>query len=125
MLAETLSQPLIFLMLGVYGFLSGVVFDASNFIWNLNNKNKKLRHFLDFFATIIVFNIFFMTIFKYNFGELRVYEFVVFFALFSLERFTLGKIVEKLFCWCYNIYINLTKKVNKIFKRKKNDKKSS
>lgn len=123
MLGETLSQPLIFLMLILFGFSSGIIFDICNFIWKMSKNNKILKHFLDFFGTIIVFLIFFICIFNFNFGELRFYEFLVFFTFFSLERFTIGKLVEKFIELCYNGFVKLVNKINQ--RGKKHDKKPS
>ena len=89
---------------------------------NVKN-NKILKHFLDFFGTIIVFLIFFICIFNFNFGELRFYEFLVFFTFFSLERFTIGKLVEKFIGLCYNNFVKLVNKINQ--RGKKHDKKPS
>ena len=123
MLGETLSQPLIFLMLILFGFSSGIIFDICNFIWKMSKNNKILKHFLDFFGAIIVFLIFFICIFNFNFGELRFYEFLVFFTFFSLERFTIGKLVEKFIELCYNGFVKLVNKINQ--RGKKHDKKPS
>ena len=123
MLGETLSQPLIFLMLILFGFSGGIIFDICNFIWKMSKNNKILKHFLDFFGTIIVFLIFFICIFNFNFGELRFYEFLVFFTFFSLERFTIGKLVEKFIGLCYNYFVKLVNKINQ--RGKKHDKKPS
>lgn len=123
MLGETLSQPLIFLMLILFGFSGGIIFDICNFIWKMSKNNKILKHFLDFFGTIIVFLIFFICIFNFNFGELRFYEFLVFFTFFSLERFTIGKLVEKFIELCYNGFVKLVNKINQ--RGKKHDKKPS
>lgn len=123
MLGETLSQPLIFLMLILFGFSSGIIFDICNFIWKMSKNNKILKHFLDFFGTIIVFLIFFICIFNFNFGELRFYEFLVFFTFFFLERFTIGKLVEKFIELCYNGFVKLVNKINQ--RGKKHDKKPS
>ena len=119
MLLETLSQPTIFLMLIIFGFLSGVFFDFSNFFWKTTNKNKNFKHILDFFSTLAVFFLFFLCIYVFNFGEIRAYEFFVFFSFFSIERFTFGKLVEKLIELCYN---NFNKLINKIHSRKKENK---
>ena len=123
MLNETLAQPLIFLMLILFGFASGIIFDISNFILKLCKNNKVLKHFLDFFACISVFGIFFLCIYTYSFGELRFYEFLVFFGFFSLERFSLGKIVEKIIEACYNAFVKLVNKINS--RRKRHDEKPS
>ena len=109
MLGETLSQPLILLMLILFGFASGIIFD--------------LKHFLDFFAVIFVFIIFFLCIYRFNFGESRFYEFLVFFLFLAIERFSVGKLVEKLIGLCYNAFIKFVNVVNK--RGKRNDKKSS
>ena len=123
MLEETLSQPLILLMLILFGFASGIIFDISNFIWKMAKNNKILKHFLDFFAVIFVFIIFFLCIYRFNFGELRFYEFLVFFLFLAIERFSVGKLVEKLIGLCYNAFIKFVNVVNK--RGKRNDKKSS
>ena len=124
MLGETLSQPLIVVFLILFGFLSGVVFDASNFIWSLCSKKKWLKHILDFFSTCIVFLIFFLTIYFFNFGEFRGYELLVFFIFFGLERFTLGKLLEKLFTWCYIKFTRFSNLVARKLQRKKKDDKN-
>ena len=125
MLLETLSQPLVFLMLIIVGFLSGIVFDFSNFIWKTTNKNKNFKHILDFFSTLIVFSLFFLCIYLFNFGEIRVYEIFVFFLFFSIQRLTLGKLVEKFIDLCYIKCNEIFKKINTRKKGKEDDKKSS
>jgi len=125
MLGETLGQPLIFLFLIIFGFASGFVFDALNFVWNLCSKKKLLKHFLDFVGIVLVFIIFFLVVYFINFGEIRAYELVVFFIFFGLERLTLGKLVEKFLTWCYIIFTRFSNLVAKKLQRKKKDDKNS
>lgn len=124
MLEETLAQPLILVMLMLFGFLSGVIYDASNSIWKLAGKNKIFRHFLDFFATLFVCAFFFLVVLKFNFGEFRLYEPLVFFSFLGLERITIGKIVEKFLDLCYKQFIRFTKFIQKK-RNKKDDQKPS
>lgn len=124
MLEETLAQPLIFVMLMLLGFLSGTIYDASNFVWKLAGQNKIFRHFLDFFATLLVCGVFFLTVLDFNFGEFRLYEPCVFFLLLGLERITIGKIVEKFLDLCYKQFVRFTKFIQKK-RNKKDDQKPS
>lgn len=118
MLGETLNQPMIFLNLLIFGFLSGMVFDALNFFWLLCGKNKVVKHFLDALGTMVVGTVFFLVVYMTNYGEIRLFEIVVFALMFFLERKTLSKLFDKVIGSCYNLFIKLTK-------RKKDDKISS
>ena len=55
MLYETLNQPLICLILLLVGFLSGFIYDISNFILFLCKNNFVIKIILDFISTILCF----------------------------------------------------------------------
>lgn len=105
MLFETLSQPKLLVILFLIGFLSGFVFDIINFIKFACNNNKITNIIFDFIGTLIDFAILFLTNLEINYGELRFFAISIFFIGFSLQRFTLGKILAKFFLWCYNVFI--------------------
>lgn len=121
MLYETLSQPLILLLLLIFGFASGIVFDFANFFFILSQKNKTFRFFLDLISMVLVGLIFFLLVLKINYGEIRFYEIVMFASALFVERVLIGKIVAKFFGLCYNFFVRFLEKL-KVFKKSKNDK---
>lgn len=111
MLYETLNQPIICLLLILIGFLSGFVYDISNYIVFLCKNNSVVKIIFDFLATICIFSIFYVSILNLDYGRLRLYHFLIFFIFLILERISLGKLIAKLIDICYNL---LTKMFNKI-----------
>lgn len=122
LLYETLSQPLIFAVISLIGFSSGLIFDLRNYICFLFAKNKIVSITLDVVATILVCLIFLIGNLYFNFGEFRVYVILAFIIGLLIERVTLGIIVGKICSWCYNKFRKL---VLKIYGRRENKKESS
>lgn len=102
LLGETLMQPLIFLLLLLIGFLSGLFFDFGNYIVFLCNKNKVVRVVFDVLISLVCCFIFFLSILSLSYGELRFYHILGFLLGVFLERKTLGKIIAKVSKYCYN-----------------------
>lgn len=113
MLFETLSHPQIFWYLALIGFLSGLFFDFSAYIVFLCKKNKVVKIVFDFFSTVAVFFIFYIAVSKIDYGSIRFYHLLAFLSFFTIQRITLGKIIAKLFDWCYNIFIRALQKISK------------
>lgn len=121
-LYETLNQPIILLYLIILGFLSGLFFDFAYIISFLCNKNKLITNILLFFSTLLSFFTLFMLNLKINYGQFRVFIFIVFFLFLFLERISLGKVIAKTQIWCYTTF---TKVVNKIKNIGKNGKRKN
>lgn len=123
MLFETLSQPRVFALLFAIGFLSGFVFDATNYIVFLCNKNKTAKIVFDFFATLICFAVFFLATLKFDYGNIRLFHIFAFVLPLALQRKTLGNVIAKLFDWCYNLFKSILQKTLKGLRKKKDDEK--
>ena len=119
MLYETLSQPFLLLVFLLAGILGGLVFDIGNFIKFLCSNKKVPSIIIDFLQTIICCLMLFFVNLKYNYGLFRLFPLVIFVVSFSIERFTLGKIIAKFYNLCYNLLTKLFKKVTKKFKHDK------
>lgn len=118
-LFETLSQPLIFLVIFSTGVGSGLVYDLRNYINFLCAKNKVIAVILDILATLIACSILFLVNLKINFGQFRFYIPLAFFSGLILERYTLGLFVAKICSWCYTNFRNLILKIYAKRERKK------
>ncbi len=116
LLYETLSQPIIALIIFLIGFGSGFIADISNYLYFLFNNNKYFRIIIDIITSIICFVIFFISIINLNYGEFRLYLLMLFIIGFLLQRFTIGKIIAKISNWCYNKF----KKIISFFNYGKN-----
>ena len=114
MLFETLSQPLIALYIIGTGFLCGFIFDLNYLIWLLAKKDKILRIVLDIASTLLAFAIFYFLILDISFGEIRLYQIILFMLSIFLYRIIFGKIFAILNEKCY---IKLTLLISKFFKR--------
>lgn len=110
MLYLTLAQPYILMWLSIGGVFAGFVFDAGKFLFVLSKKNIVIGHIVDFVCTILVCAIFFLIVFLVAFGEIRIWQILVFAALFALQRVTLGKIVAKPLDACYNALVRKLQK---------------
>ena len=117
MLYETLNQPHILFILILAGFLSGIIFDVVNFIKFLCGNKKVVAIILDFLGTSLSLAILFFVNLNVNYGLIRLYPAIIFLLSFSIERFTLGKIVAKFYLSCYNTFIKFIDKL----KKKKNE----
>lgn len=124
-LFETLNQPHILFWLTICGFCSGFFFDICYLISFLCNNNKIVKNVLECIATICSFVVLFFVNLATNYGQFRIYVFVVFFVFLLLQRITLGKIIAKTQNLCYNNFKKLTNwilKVKNKWKTKENSK---
>mgnify|MGYP004733083889 CR=1 FL=1 len=119
MLYETLSQPLIVLILSAAGFASGAIFDAFAVVKFLCLNKKVISQIFDFFAMLFCSIVFYFLNLKLLFGEIRFYSLLCFFGFLILERITIGKLLEKFFTLCYNSFVKFTKKVVSLFAKKR------
>lgn len=117
-LFETLNQPYILMWLTLSGFLSGIFYDISDILTFLCNNNKIVKNIFSAIATILSFFVLYIVNLLVNYGQFRIYVFVVFFLFLLLEQITLGKVIAKTKDWCYNIF----KKITKVITKEKNGK---
>lgn len=122
LLYETLSQPLIFLVVFGIGFGCGFVFDLRNYIHFLCNKNKIVGIVLDVISSIVCCLIFLLSVLNFNFGQVRFYLILSFILGLILQRFSLGYIIAKFFIWCYNLFKKVILKINYGKPKKKQEK---
>lgn len=114
MIYETLSQPLVFLILAIAGFSCGVFFDLAHFLSFLCEKSKFFSHFFSFFASASAFLLFSLVNLYCNFGRLRFFPLLTFIIFLLLQRLSLGKLFAQIGEKCYN-------KLAKYFERKRNE----
>lgn len=113
MLFETASQPLVFALLLLTGFLCGFLYDLAGYIVFLCKKNKIVQIVFDFVSSILIFAIFYLAVLNWDFGEFRLYHYFAFFSGLIFQRYTLGKFIAKLLDKCYNLFVKLTQKMVK------------
>lgn len=121
-LFETLSQPYILLCLIVFGILSGFIFDICNIISFLCNNNKIVKNITQCLGTILCFFVLFIVNLKTNYGQFRLYIFLIYFLFVFIERITIGKLIAKTNIWCYTTFKKITNKLTKGKKWKKKTK---
>ena len=122
-LFETLNQPYIFVWLIFGGLLGGLFFDFCLLVSFLCNDNKIIKNILLFIATIFSFFILFLINTKLNYGQIRIYPFLVFFTSLFIERFSIGKLFAKINIWCYTNFKKFTNIITKVkLKNKTNGK---
>lgn len=123
MLYQTLQQPRLLLYFLIIGFVGGLIFDIGNFIKFLFSNKKIPCIILDFIQTSICLLLIFFFNLKLNYGIIRLFPFVCFMFSFIIERYTLGKLIAKIYLSCYNLFIKINKKIwrNKNAKTNKND----
>lgn len=109
MLYETLNQPSILLIFLITGLLSGLVFDVGNFVKFLCSNKKVPKVILDFIETFFILCIFFKVNLQFNYGVFRFFPIIIFLLSFTIERFTIGKLVAKFYLSCYNCLTKLNK----------------
>lgn len=127
MLYETLSQPLIALILIVAGFFSGIFFDIANVLL-LNIKSQKLqkifKNLLDCFCVLLCGCLFFIVILYWDYGDVRIWQIILFGLVVYLERISIGKLIAKIIVICYNNFIKfmkfIKKKIQNIISKNKN-----
>lgn len=120
-LFETLSQPLLFLILFSIGFCCGFLFDLRSYIVFLLNKNKVAEIILDVLFSVGTCAIFFFSCLRFNYGELRFFLILAFVSGFLIQRFSLGRLIAKVIEKCYIKFRNLISKIDygKLKKKKK------
>lgn len=111
MLYETLNQSNLMLIFVLSGLIAGVIFDVANFVKFLFANKKVACVILDFIATSLCLVLVFGVNVYFNYGSIRLFPFSIFFGAFCLERFTLGKIIAKIYSVCYNLLTKLNKKI--------------
>lgn len=122
LLYETLSHPLIFLIIFSIGLSSGLIFDLRNYINFLFMNKKILSVIWDILATLIVFSILLISNLKFNYGEFRFFVILAFFAGLIIQRLTLGVFVAKFCSWCYTKFRKI---IDKFYERRAAKKKTS
>ena len=115
MLYESLSQPLVFLWLGLFGFLCGFLFDFKSVFVKKSQKFKFFSHFFTFFVTFLTLSTYFFVNLKVNYGQIRLFSTVAFLTSFSIQRLLITNFVAKPLSKCYNKF----KEKSKNGKRKK------
>lgn len=102
MLYQTLSQPRIFVLVCLTGFLCGFLFDFKNLLIAKIKKNMVLNIIFSFFATFFtLFSCFYVNL-TANFGELRFFIILGFLLSFSIQRFLIKNFVATFLSKCYN-----------------------
>lgn len=120
LLFETLSQPLVFLILFGIGFLCGFLFDLEKYVLFLVNKNKVIEIVLDVFLTFSTCFSLYLSVVRFYFGELRVFLIIAFSLGLFVQRISLGRLIAKSFEKCYIGFRKLVSKItNGKFKKKK------
>ena len=119
MLYQTLNHPKLLVVFLILGLVGGLVFDVGNFIKFLFANKKVPSIILDIIQTFICLALIFVTNVKLNYGIIRLFPFVIFMTAFSIERYTISKLIAKIYLSCYNLIIKLNKR---IWRRKKNAK---
>ena len=122
MLYESLSQPTTFLILFIFGFLSGFIFDLFNLLNFFFNKNKISKQIFIGLGMALCFFIFSEANLAFNYGDLRFFVFLSFFGALILERVSLGLFLAKFMDKCYNFLCKVGKGLrNKFHGRKKKE----
>ena len=127
MLYETLSQPLIALILIVAGFFSGIFFDIANVLL-LNIKSQKLqkifKNILDCCCVLLCGSVFYIVVLFWAYGDVRIWQIILFGLAVCIERVTIGKLIAKIIVICYNNFIKfmkfIKKKIQNIISKNKN-----
>lgn len=119
MLYQTLNHPKLLVVFLILGLVGGLVFDVGNFIKFLFANKKVPSIILDVIQTFICLALIFVTNVKLNYGIIRLFPFVIFMTAFSIERYTISKLIAKIYLSCYNLIIKLNKRN---WRRKKNAK---
>lgn len=110
MLYETLSQPKICLIIIIFGFCLGAIFDIEKFFVFSSGNNKIIQFFSDVFSLILYFVLFYIIICRINYGEIRLYQLLIFILSSIGEHFSLGKGIAILLKIVYNKIEKLKKK---------------
>ena len=119
LLYETLSQPLIFLIMIGIGFGCGFLADVRNLVFFLCNKNKIVAFILDIITGLICGIFFLLSVLSLNFGELRFYLILGFFIGFLIQRFFVSSLIAKFSKIWYNNFKEFIKRLYGKPKKKK------
>lgn len=102
MLYTSLSQPTIFALFCLSGFLSGFWVDLKNIISTIFRKNTVLNHIFSFLFYFFVFFSYFFINLNINFGEIRFFSLITFIGSFAIQRFIMNNFVAKTLTTWYN-----------------------
>lgn len=120
MLYETLNQPQLLFYYIILGFCSGLFFDAGNFIKFLCSNKKFANIIFDIISTSLVMMAFIAFNGYINYGIIRLALVLSFATSFTIERFTLGKLLAKFYTSCYNAFERIIKRIKKTKKDETN-----
>lgn len=127
MLYETLSQPLIALILIVSGFFSAIFFDIANvLLFNIKSKKiyKIFKNILDCCCVLLCGSVFYIVVLFWAYGDVRIWQIILFGLAVYLERISIGKLIAKIIVVCYSNIIRLIKylknKIKNIVSKNKN-----
>ena len=127
MLYETLSQPLIALILIVAGFFSAIFFDIANvLLFNIKSKKiyKIFKNILDCCCVLLCGSVFYIVVLFWAYGDVRLWQIILFILAVCIERVTIGKLIAKIIVICYNNFIKfmkfIKKKIQNIISKNKN-----
>ena len=95
MLYPTLNQPYVFIIIFLTGLASGLLFDLANFLSLLFNNNKIIKQLFYFLSTISTGFLLFAVNLVTNFGQFRIFILLSFIFALTIERFTLGHLINK------------------------------
>lgn len=124
MLYPTLNQPaVIFAMLGV-GLVSGLLIDGGRILAWLTGEGSFARHFFDFIALFFSCGLLIFVNLMVNYGQFRIYVFVIFILSLMLERFLSKILWTKLISKCYTNVVAKREKITKRISWKKRKRKN-
>ncbi len=112
LLYETLSQPLIFLIVLAIGFGCGFLFDARNLVCFLCNKNKVVGILLDVLIGLSLGAVLLLSVLAFNYGELRLYLILSFLFGIFLQRISVGRMIAKLSKRWYTFFKGIVSRLN-------------
>lgn len=112
LLYETLSQPLIFLIILAIGFGCGFLLDARNLVYFLCNKNKVVGILLDVLIGLGLGAVLLLSVLAFNYGELRLYLILSFLFGIFLQRISVGRMIAKLSKRWYTFFKGIVSRLN-------------
>lgn len=127
MLYPTLNQPLVIVVMLAVGFASGLIFDIGRILSSILDGQKFSRHFFDFLSVLFSSFLLVKANLSVNYGQFRIYVFIVFLISLILERFLSKILWTKLLSKCYTSIENIKKKISgreKLWKKKKRNSKN-
>lgn len=100
MLYEVSTQPKVFAILAIVGFLCGFLFDVKDVLFF--KSNKIISQIALFFVTFAILFVFFILNLTLNFGQFRLFAVVAFFLSFFIQRAIIKNFVANKILKCYN-----------------------